>query len=100
MGRSSIKPPTDCDFWCTTKGSMEANFKTVWTIERFSQRPEKNKESLDSDTFNIQGPGSMKTQWKILLYPKGAGPEVSDWLSVYLHNERPRICLSQAHLIH
>ena len=32
-----IQPPIDCDFWCTTKDGVEAKYKLVWTIERFSQ---------------------------------------------------------------
>ena len=73
-----IQPPIDCDFWCTTKDGVEAKYKLVWTIERFSQRPEKNTEYLESDIFTIQGPGNIKTKWKIRLYPKGKKQEVSD----------------------
>ena len=68
---NDIQPPVDCDSWCRIRDGAEAKYKFVWTIDRFSQRPEKNTEYLDSDIFTIQGPGNMKTQWKIQLYPKG-----------------------------
>ena len=82
-----IKPPIDCDSWCRTRDGAEVKYKFVWTIERFSQRPEENKESLLSDIFTIQGPGNMKTRWKLQLYPKGDRAEASDHLSLYLNNE-------------
>ena len=82
-----IQPLIDCDSWCRTRGGPEAKHKFVWTIERFSQRPEKNTESLDSDIFTIQGPCNMKTQWRIRLFPKCESQEVSDYVSVYLRNE-------------
>ena len=81
------KPPVDCDSWCRTRNGVEAKYKFVWTIERFSQRQEKNTESLYSDIFTIQGPGNMKTQWKIRLFPKGLRPEASEYLAVSLCNE-------------
>ena len=86
---TGIQLPVDCDSWCRTRDGEDddTRYKFVWTIQRFSQRPEKNSESLDSDIFTIQGPGSMKTQWTIRLYPKGAKNEASNWLSVYLCNE-------------
>ena len=62
-----IQPPIDCDFWCTTKDGVEAKYKLVWTIERFSQRPEKNTEYLDSDTFTIQGPGTFAMKLRLRL---------------------------------
>ena len=89
------QPPVDCDSWCRIRDSAEAKYKFVFTIESFSQRPEKCGECLDSDIFTIHGPGNMKTQWKIQLYPKGDPNgvqkgwerEISDWLVVYLCNE-------------
>ena len=36
----SKPPPVDYDSWCRTKGGEEVKFKFVWTIERFSERPE------------------------------------------------------------
>ena len=84
---TGIQLPADCDSWCRTRDGAEVKYKFVWTIERFSQRPEKNTEYLDSDIFTIQGPGNMKTQWKIQLYPKGDRQEASDYLALYLHNE-------------
>ena len=58
---TDIKPPVDCDSWCRTRGAEEVKYKFVWTIERFSQRPGKNTESLESDTFSIQGRANLMT---------------------------------------
>ena len=41
------QPPVDCDSWCRIRNGAEMKFKFVFTIEKFSQRPEKNTESLE-----------------------------------------------------
>ena len=40
----NVDTPVDYDTWCRTKVGEEAKFKFVWTIERFSERPEKTSE--------------------------------------------------------
>jgi len=82
----------DYDTWCRTKVGEEVKFRFVWTIERFSERPEKNTEGLDSSMFSVHGPGKMETHWRVRVYPKGCqgndgDGDFSSFLSVFLYNE-------------
>jgi len=75
--------------WCRTvlRDKAEATFH--WTIEDFKNRPEKCSEKLESTCFNVNGPGDMKTKWKLVLYPKGYEKAFADYVGVYLYNEGP-----------
>ena len=72
--------------WCrTTLGDKEeATFR--WTIEKFKNRPEKCKEFLDSSVFTVNGPGDLKSKWKIRIYPKGIESN-EDFVSLFLYTK-------------
>ena len=88
MANDNVKMPR-IDSWCRTRAGEEVKFTFAWTIERFSERPEKKFHPLHSNVFTIHGPNNQKNDWRIELFPKGSW-EVdldSDFLSVYLRYE-------------
>jgi len=80
-------PPIDSESWCRTRTSEDVKHVFVWTIERFSERPEQNKHFLWSSKFSIRDSEDQLTHWKLKLYPRGDTNEVTDFLSVYLSNQ-------------
>ena len=73
--------------WCRTTLGDTAEATIRWTIDKFMNRPEKNKESLKSIYFNMNGPGDLKTKWQLQIYPKGNKVEFEDYVSLYLWNK-------------
>ena len=67
----NIHPGFDTDNWCRTSQGDTAKKSFTWTIEGFSNRPEKNDEFIESASFCIIGPDDKTTEWKIRVYPKG-----------------------------
>jgi len=80
-------PPIDSESWCRTRTSEDVKHTFVWSIERFSERPEQNKSFLWSSKFSIRDSEDQLTHWKLKLYPRGDTNEVTDFLSVYLSNQ-------------
>ena len=81
-----IQPPVDS--WCRTKDGEEVKFRFAWTIEKFSERPEKQGEFIFSSKFTVQGPDNTKTLWKLQVYPKGSGNVgAKNHLSIFLLTE-------------
>merc|ERR1719474_1015707 len=67
---------------------MESDeFTFVWSISKFSERPEKTGEFIPSQEFIINGPEDKVTKWRVLVYPKGRLPENSNHIGVYLYND-------------
>ena len=67
---------------------MESNeFTFVWSICKFSERPEKTGQFFPSQQFVINGPDEKMTMWRVLVYPKGRVPENSNHIGVYLYND-------------
>ena len=73
--------------WCRIApgDTSEATFR--FTIEDFINRPEKNKEKLESTCFNVNGQGNLKTKWQLEIYPKGSDEANKEYISLYLHNK-------------
>ena len=76
--------------WCRSKDGEEFKFNFVWTIMKFTARPETSGQSLVSSMFNIQAPHDIMSDWKMELYPKGIDPEYNNFLSVYVGNHSER----------
>lgn len=67
---------------------MESDeFTFVWSISKFSERPEKTGQFFPSQQFVINGPDEKMTMWRVLVYPKGRVPENSNHIGVYLYND-------------
>jgi len=73
--------------WCRTTFGDTAVATFRWTIDNFMNRPEKSKEKLESADFNVNGPGDLKTKWRLSLYPKGIAETNEDYIAVYLRNK-------------
>ena len=68
---ANIHPGFDTDNWCRTSQGDTAKKSFTWTIEGFSNRPEKHGEFIESASFCIIGPDEKTTEWNIRVYPKG-----------------------------
>ena len=76
MSNSNIesgKRKLDVGSWCKTTAGEKVKFKFAWTIENFTERPEKTGES--------------ETDWQLKLYPKGKEEATSSFLSVHVSNQ-------------
>ena len=79
----SGKRKLDVGSWVKTTAGEKVQFKFAWTIENFTERPEKTGESLCSSLFQFDGPG----EWQIELYPKGEDEEFRSFLAVFVSNQ-------------
>ena len=88
MANHNVKMPR-IDSWCRTRAAAgeEVKFTFAWTIERFSERPERNCHNLLSNIFTVPGPDNQSADWRIELYPKGAEEDIDNFLSVNLNYE-------------
>jgi len=73
--------PYKHEAWKTTKSEF------VWRISDFCSRSEKNGEVLNSEDFFIKGPDKKITKWCAAIYPKGAGSDNSEYISLYLQKK-------------
>ena len=82
MANYNVKMPR-IDSWCRTRAAAgeEVKFTFAWTIERFSERPERNCHNLLSNIFTVPGPDNQNADWRIELYPKGAEEDLDNFLS-------------------
>ena len=73
--------------WCriTTGDTAEGTFR--FTIDNFKNRPEKPRESVSSTGFKMNGPGDLKTKWRLDIYPKGRNEVLKDYISLSLINK-------------
>ena len=81
------KNPVVIDSWSRTKAAESATGTFCWTIEKFMDRKESNKESFKSELFFIAGPEDKLTKWRIDVYPRGNKPEFMDSVSIFLYSE-------------
>jgi len=79
--------PFKYDAWYRTDVMESDEFTFVWSISKFSERPEKTGEFIPSQEFIINGPEDKVTKWRVLVYPKGRLPENSNHIGVYLYND-------------
>ena len=56
------------DNWCISDVKNERT-SFIWTINKFSKRPEKTGESFESSTFGAHT--DVETKWVLSLYPNG-----------------------------
>ena len=69
----------------TSGDTTEVSFK--FTIDNFKYRPEKCTESLKSASFEINGPGDLKTKWVLDVFPKGKVESHEDYVGVFLNTK-------------
>ena len=80
MSEESEVCPT-AENWClTSRETIKTSFQ--WTIERFSERPEKIGKHLDSLTFSAKK--DPKNQWFLKVYPNGYEEEDKEFIGLFL----------------
>jgi len=72
--------------WCRTTFGDTAVATFRWTIDNFMNRPEKSKEKLKSTYFIVNGPGDLKTKWRLHIYPKGKEETSEEYVGIFLYN--------------
>ena len=70
------------EYWClTSEDTIKTSFQ--WTIEKFSERPEKVGESLESLTFSAKE--DPKNIWFLCINPKGGKEENKEFIGLFLY---------------
>ena len=81
------KNPVVIDSWSRTKAAESAKGTFCWTIEKFMDRKESNKELLKSPKFFFAAPEKKLSKWRIAVYPRGVNPESMDSVSIFLQSD-------------
>ena len=91
-----------------TKEGEEVKFNFLWTIKKFSARPQEIGERLCSSMFHIQAPEDIKSDWEMQLLPKGyyhfspsttgINTSVRNFLSVCVNNYSEKDFLAKTKL--
>ena len=93
MGDNAPMPvmEIESDHWCRTTSGDKASTTFTWTIEDFSNRPEKKEESIRSSSFTISGPNDKKTTWELRLFPRGDKQSTEEETCLFLENKKRTI---------